>query len=185
MTRGLFRLWLVASLIWVIMLLPGLWGGTPSPFPAFTSADNVWFETTHHNFDTTSYVYTPDGKPKPRGTHDDLAWGDEEYDHKIGTDETIKLHKLSDEKVWDATYTDLTSPDVSRQSELMGATRFSGVRTPRGPRHIYHEICAAARMGCLEISSVDAWLDLHSARRSVLAWCCARLGFLWLPREGT
>ena len=112
MTRGLFRLWLVASLIWVIMLLPGLWGGTPSPFPAFTSADNVWFETTHHNFDTTSYVYTPDGKPKPRGTHDDLAWGDEEYDHKIGTDETIKLHKLSsDEKVWDATYTDLTSPD--------------------------------------------------------------------------
>jgi hypothetical protein len=110
MTRGLFRLWLVASLIWVIMLLPGLWGGTR--FPAFTSADNVWFETTHHNFDNTSYVYTPDGKPKPRGTHDDLAWGDEEYDHKIGTDETIKLHKLSsDEKVWDATYTDLTSPD--------------------------------------------------------------------------
>ena len=97
MTRGLFRLWLVASLIWVIMLLPGLWGGTPSPFPAFTSADNVWFETTHHSFDTTNYVYTPDGEPKPRGTHNDLAWGDEEYDHKIGTDETIKFHKLSSE----------------------------------------------------------------------------------------
>jgi hypothetical protein len=68
MTRGLFRLWLVASLIWVVMLLPGLWGGTKSPFPAFTLADNIWFETTHHTFDNASYVYTPDGKTKPEGT---------------------------------------------------------------------------------------------------------------------
>src|SRR6476660_5427067 len=40
-------------------------------------------------------------------------------------------------------------------------------------------------MGCLEISSMDAWLDLHSARGCVLAWCCARFGVLWFPREGT
>jgi hypothetical protein len=120
MTRGLFRLWLVASLIWVVMLLPGLWGGTKSPFPAFTLADNIWFETTHHTFDNASYVYTRDGKTKPEGTKakksgpgttDDLAWGDEQYDHEIATDQTIKLHKISpDEAISDATYTDLTFP---------------------------------------------------------------------------
>ena len=30
------------SVIWVVMLLPGLWGGTKSPFPAFTLADTLF-----------------------------------------------------------------------------------------------------------------------------------------------
>jgi hypothetical protein len=66
-TRGLFRLWVIASLIWILMWATGLWSGMSSPFPKLSYPDYLWERMTW-TFEMETYVYTPEGRPKPEGT---------------------------------------------------------------------------------------------------------------------